>query len=153
MTNIFTRQNHRIYPDKGGVEYFSQDMGNQRFIWNHFLALNIAKYEAEKKFIFHFEMCYMLPKLKEEFPFLKLGNSAALQSTLRQLDTALKGSFKSTKIKFARDSLSSRSFPVLARFVILKPLKLPTITYQSLNLRARLKLLTMVKVCQPITIL
>ena len=110
MENFFTRQNHRIYPDKGGVEYFSQDMGNQRFIWNHFLSLNIAKYETEKKFIFYNEMAGLLPKLKEEFPFLKLGYSAGLQQTLRQLDTALKGSLKSTKNKVRK------GFPKFKKF-------------------------------------
>jgi transposase len=45
----------------------------------------------------------MLPDLKDQFPFLKLGNSAALQQTLRQLDTALKGSFKSTKNKVQKE--------------------------------------------------
>ena len=74
-------------------------MGNQRFVWNYFLAKNIEKYEIEKKFIFYNDMAKLLPNVKEEFPFLKVGNSAALQQTLRQLDVALKGSFKTTKNK------------------------------------------------------
>lgn len=47
-------------------------------------------------------MSKMLPDLKDQFPFLKLGNSTALQQTLRHLDTALKSSFKSTKNKVQR---------------------------------------------------
>lgn len=110
MQTIFTRQNYRIYPEKSGCGYLNQDMGNQRFIWNYFLALNIEKYQEEKKFIFYNEMSSLLPKLKEEFPFLKEGNSTGLQQTLRQLDTALKGSFKSTKNKV------QKGFPKFKKF-------------------------------------
>lgn len=95
----FIRKNYRIYPSKEGIQYFNQDTGNQRFLWNYFLAKNVEKYESEKKFIFYNDMSKMLPSLKEEYPFLKLGNAQCLQQTLRQLDVALKGCFKSTKNK------------------------------------------------------
>lgn len=100
MSNqTFIRQNYRIYPTESGISFLNQDTGNQRFIWNYFLNLNIKKYEVEKKFLFYYDMAKMLPDLKKEFEFLKMGNSAGLQQTLRQLDIALKGSFKSTKNK------------------------------------------------------
>jgi len=95
----FIRQNYLIKPSNNGIQFFNQDTGNQRFVWNYFLAKSMERYESEKKFWFYYDMAKMLPDLKDEFEFLKLGNSQGLQQTLRQLDTALKGSFKSTKNK------------------------------------------------------
>lgn len=102
MEQTFIRQNYRIYPTKVQVSQLNQDMGNQRFIWNYFLNLSIERYKEEKKFYFYNESASMLPLLKEEFPFLRLGDSQSLQQTLRRLDAALKGCFKSTKNKVQR---------------------------------------------------
>ena len=76
-------------------------MGNQRFIWNYFLGKSVERYELEKKFYFFFEMSKLLPQIKKEekLSFLKMGNSQGLLSTCKDLDVALKGSFKSTKNK------------------------------------------------------
>jgi putative transposase len=57
------------------------------------------RYELEKKFYFYNESCGMLPSVKSQFEFLKLGTAQCLQQTLRLLDVALKSSFKSTKNK------------------------------------------------------
>jgi putative transposase len=87
-------------PTKVEIGYFTQDIGNQRFIWNHFLDLNSKKYEKEKKFLFA-ESGKILKELKrkEEFEFLNIGNSQALQQTLIYLDRALLQSSKSTKTR------------------------------------------------------
>jgi putative transposase len=95
----FIRQNFRLYPNKQQIAVLNQDIGNQRFIWNHFLRLSKDRYELEKKFYFYNESSALLPSLKSQFEFLKLGNAQCLQQTLRQLDVALKSSFKSTKNK------------------------------------------------------
>lgn len=95
----FIRQNYRLYTTKSQAAALNQDMGNQRFVWNHFLAKSIARYETEKKFYFYNESAALLKPLKEEYEFLKLGGSQGLQQTLRQLDVALKGCFKNTKNK------------------------------------------------------
>lgn len=57
------------------------------------------RYAAEKKFYFYNESAGMLGDLKAQNEFLKLGGSQCLQQTLRQLDLALKDSFKSSKNK------------------------------------------------------
>lgn len=93
---MFIRQNFRIYPTKEQEQFFRQDIGNQRFIWNHVLAKSIEKYEQEKKFIWYYEAAMMLPELKKELEWLKLGNSQALQQTLKDLDQAFKVAFKKT---------------------------------------------------------
>ena len=106
--NTFIRQNYRLSVTKSQAAALNQDMGNQRFIWNHFLAMSIARYELEKKFYFYNETAGMLSELKDEFAFLKLGGSQGLQQTLRQLDVALKGCFKNTKNKKGFPKFKSR---------------------------------------------
>lgn len=91
---MFIRQNFRIYPSKEQSQFFLQDIGNQRFIWNYVLDKSIERYEKEKKFIFYNEASSLLPELKKEFEWLKFGNSQALQQTLKDLDQALKMTFK-----------------------------------------------------------
>jgi putative transposase len=113
----FIRQNFRLYPTKSQISALNQDIGNQRFIWNHFLRLSMDRYELEKKFYFYNEAAGMLISLKAEHEFLKLGDSQCLQQTLRQLDVALKSSFKSTKNKKGfpkfkqRDNTGSICYP------------------------------------------
>ena len=107
--NTFIRQNHRLSVTKSQAAALNQDMGNQRFVWNYFLAKSIARYQLEKKFYFFSESSAMLPALKDEFPFLKIGVAQGLQQTLRQLDVALKGCFKNTKNKKGFPKFKSRS--------------------------------------------
>lgn len=72
-------------------KFLTQEIGNQRFIWNYMVAANKARYESEKKFIFGYEMTMMLPELKKrpEMEFLRLGSSWSLQQTIRRLDQTL----------------------------------------------------------------
>jgi putative transposase len=110
MEQTFIRQNYRIYPSKDQVNFLNQDMGNQRFVWNYFIAKSIERYELEKKFYFYNESAALLKPLKEEFPFLKLGGSQCIQQTLRQLDVALKGCFKSANNKKGFPKFKFRSY-------------------------------------------
>lgn len=91
---MYIRQNFRIYPTKEQQQFFLQDIGNQRFIWNYVLGKSIEKYKQENKFIWYNEAASLLPELKKELEWLKLGNSQALQQTLKDLDQAFKVAFK-----------------------------------------------------------
>ena len=93
----FIRQNVRLYPNKSQIQFLNQDIGNQRFVWNHFLFETKKLYDEEKKFLFYSETSKLVVDLKKENEFLQLGNSQALQQTLRDFDLALKGSFKQQK--------------------------------------------------------
>ncbi|MCA9495566.1 MAG: transposase [Nanoarchaeota archaeon] len=98
MSNkTFIRQNVRIYPNKEQIQFLNQNIGNQRFVWNHFLSENKKLYEEEKKFLFFKDTCSLLVDLKKENKFLQLGNSQALQQTLRDFDLALKAGYKQRK--------------------------------------------------------
>lgn len=59
------------------------------------LDLNIKKYEAEKKFIFFMEMANQLPKLKQQYEWLKTPPSQSLQQTCMNLDRAIQAVWKS----------------------------------------------------------
>jgi len=88
---------YRILPTKEQEESLLQCSGNARFLWNYALKTNQDYYKETGKFKFYHELAVSLPKLKEEYPFLKESFSQSLQMVLRQFDKALKDSFKKKK--------------------------------------------------------
>ena len=88
---------YRILPTKEQEESLLQCGGNTRFLWNYVLKINQDYYKETGKFKFYHELAVSLPKLKEEYPFLKESFSQSLQTALRQFDKALKDSFKKEK--------------------------------------------------------
>lgn len=88
---------YRILPTKEQEESLLQCGGNARFLWNYALKTNQDYYKETGKFKFYHELAVSLPKLKEEYPFLKELFSQSLQMVLRQFDKALKDSFKKEK--------------------------------------------------------
>jgi putative transposase len=97
---------YRLYPTPEQESQLLQQAGNTRFLWNKLLESNIKTYEETKKFQFSHEMIVSIPKLKEEFQFLKLSFSQSLQQVGRQLDKALKD-FLNPKL--------DREFPVFKK--------------------------------------
>lgn len=88
---------YRILPTKEQEKLMLQCGGNTRFLWNYVLKINQDYYKETGKFKFYHELAVSLPKLKEEYPFLKESFSQSLQMVLRQFDKALKDSFKKEK--------------------------------------------------------
>jgi putative transposase len=120
---------YRLYPTTEQESQLLQQAGNTRFLWNKLLESNIKTYEETKKFQFSHEMIISIPKLKEEFEFLKLSFSQSLQQVGRQLDKALQDSFKQTKSfpKFKKRS-NRDSFTIPQKFACNKnSVKLPKI--------------------------
>lgn len=130
----------RLRPTDEQLTQLKQHAGTCRYVWNHMLAANIAKYESEGKFIFRFEMQKLLVGMKkqEELSWLKDVNSQSEQVAIMQLDTALRGAFKSAtnrkgfpKFKSKRDRAS---FHVPQHFEITnKTIKLPKIGHIKYN--------------------
>ena len=119
----------RLYPTQEQGSMLSQQAGNTRFLWNKFLESNLQTYKETQKFQFSYDMITSLPKLKDEFEFLKLSFSQSLQQVGRQLDRALKDSFKKSKgfPKFKKKH-NRDSFTVPQKFSIhSKSIKLPKI--------------------------
>ncbi len=84
----------RLYPKKEQVEFLNRQIGHCRFVYNKLLEIAKNNYEAEGKKWNYYEYKKLLPKLKEEFPFLKEANSQSLQEAVRWLDRAFKNFFK-----------------------------------------------------------
>ena len=102
----------RLVPTKEQKQKLLQHGGNSRFIWNLFLKTNIDYYKETGKFKFYHKLAIVIPKLKQEFPFLKESFSQSLQMVARQFDKALKDSFKKEKgfPSFKRKALLNDSF-------------------------------------------
>jgi len=103
---------YRLSPTKEQEHRLLQQGGNARFIWNFFLRQNMNQYKEDKTFKFYSELASALPQLKVEYPFLTESFSQSLQMVARQLDKALRDSFKKEKgfPTFKHKSLFQDSF-------------------------------------------
>ena len=86
----------RLYPNKTQQNQLLQMFGNNRFVWNKMLAMAKARYEnnPSSKFLTGFDMNNLLPRLKQEYPFLKDSDAGSLQVSNHNLVQAFKMLFK-----------------------------------------------------------
>jgi putative transposase len=90
-----------LYPNKAQAQLLHRNCGCRRYVYNHFLAQQQARYsehkagKAERGFISYTEMCKMLTALKAapDHEWLREVNAHALQQTLKDLETAFKRFF------------------------------------------------------------
>lgn len=104
----------RLYPNKEQELLLKQMCENSRFLWNTLNGMLRDRYENNKdlyddnkskeikvkrKYIMlsAFDMNYLLPQLKIEFPFLVDSDSSALQVVTANLNTAYSNFFKNPK--------------------------------------------------------
>ena len=80
----------KIYAGKEKTQSLRQSLGNVRFVWNRLLAMNMALYAREKKFLFRYDMSKEIPKLREEYPFLQVTPAQSFQQVAKQLDISLR---------------------------------------------------------------
>ena len=93
----------RLYPTEEQKQFFNQNIGNCRFVYNHCLALKKELWENEKKSISINELSRHITDLKkyQEYEWLKKSDSISLQQSLRDLDSAFQRFFKK-KAKYPR---------------------------------------------------
>jgi putative transposase len=84
------RYRYRIYPTPTQEQQMTSVGGSVRFLYNHFLKVNIDQYQTDKKFVWQFDMCKQLTELKKQHVWLKDTYSQVLQQSLKDLDSALK---------------------------------------------------------------
>jgi putative transposase len=89
------RYRYRIYPTGAQIKQMTSVGGAVRFLYNHFLKVNIDQYQTDKTFVWQFDMNSQLPALKKQLPWLKDTYSQVLQQSIKDLDTALKNIKKS----------------------------------------------------------
>ena len=87
-------QTLRLLPTPEQAAALSQQIGNARFVRNHYLNERIQMYREEKKTLSvpAYKKEY-LPKLKEENAFLSASDKFALESALEQADSAYQNFF------------------------------------------------------------
>ena len=92
----------RIYPNSEQIELIEKTFGCTRFIYNYFLDQRIEIYKTQGKGINYTKQQNQLPKMKNEFPWLKEVDSTTLQMSLRNLDRAFKNFFRDKKVGFPK---------------------------------------------------
>ena len=84
------RFRYRIYPTPQQEQQMKSVGGSVRFLYNHFLKVNIDQYQQHKTFVWQFDMCKQLTELKKQHIWLNETYSQVLQQSLKDLDQALK---------------------------------------------------------------
>ena len=89
----------RIYPSETQVNLIQRTFGCVRFVYNHYLAQRIERYKATGKMPTRYEQDKDLTTLKhtKETLWLCEADSTALQSSLKDLDTAYQNFFRGLK--------------------------------------------------------
>ena len=94
MKSVEKAYKYRIYPNKKQKEIISKTFGSCRFVYNKYLAKRIEMYEQNKETFSYVQCANDMKQLKSELEWLKEVDSTALQSSLRDLDTAYQKFFK-----------------------------------------------------------
>ena len=106
-----------VYTD---IPNLNQQLGNSKFVYNHFLNLKMQEYEKWKskgkpknfKWSSFFDCIYHLPALKQEYEFLQGSDSQALQAVVKDLfyafDNWFTGRGKYPRFKNKASKLSIR---------------------------------------------
>ena len=86
----------RLYPNKNQEKLINQILGSSRFVYNHCLFLKNEKYKDGKQKFYYSDMSKHITDLKqcEEYEWLRVSDSVALQQSLRDLDLAFQRFFK-----------------------------------------------------------
>lgn len=87
----------RIYPNKTQIQQIQRTFGCCRFVWNHYLALRKKLYERDGKTLNYNACSGDMTQLKKVLPWLREVDATALQSSLRDLDTAYQNFFRRVK--------------------------------------------------------
>ena len=83
-----------LMPNGEQTRKMKQFVGCSRFVFNKALAYQNEQYEADKSSKFsYFKLTSLLPEWKQEFVWLKDCNAQTLQSSLKDLESALKNFF------------------------------------------------------------
>lgn len=86
----------RLYPNQSQQEQLVQMFGNDRKVWNLMLEMANQRYQnnPSSQFLNAYDMNYLLKRLKQELPYLKLSDSSSLQVVTHNLEQSFKMLFK-----------------------------------------------------------
>jgi len=90
-----------MYPNHTQMKMFEAMFSAKRYVWNHFLAMNMKRFESKEGILSYKEMSSLLTTLKQENKWLYACEKSALQNTLKALtkayDRFFKGSMRYSK--------------------------------------------------------
>lgn len=87
----------RISPNKVQENLIQRTFGCCRFVFNRYLAMKKELYEQDGKTMNYYDCAGDMTQLKKVLPWLKEVDATALQSSLRDLDTAYQNFFRRVK--------------------------------------------------------
>jgi putative transposase len=110
---MFNSYKYPLHPNKEVKEQLIQWLGASRWVYNHFLELNVKQHKETGKYIYYAEMCKILTELKKSDELLWLNDvySQSLQQTLKQLDLAIKAKTEVNKAKLAKGEEVKHWYP------------------------------------------
>lgn len=92
-----TAINSASTPTAAQARQIQRTFGCCRFVWNHYLALRKDLYEQDGKTMNYSTCSEDMTQLKKTLPWLREVDATALQSSLRDLDTAYQNFFRRVK--------------------------------------------------------
>ena len=87
----------RIYPNDAQIRQIQRTFGCARFVYNRYLAKRKETYEMDKSTMNYVACSADMTALKNELEWLREVDATALQSSLRDLDTAYQNFFRGIK--------------------------------------------------------
>lgn len=87
----------RIYPNREQELLIQKTFGCCRFVYNHFLAKRIEAYAGDKTTLSYNTCSALMTDMKKEVEWLREVDATALQSSIRDLDTAYQNFFRRVK--------------------------------------------------------
>ena len=87
----------RLYPNRTQENLIQRTFGCCRFVYNHYLAMRVDAYKERGETMNYVACSNNMTALKKEMDWLKDVDATALQSSLRDLDTAFQNFFRGMK--------------------------------------------------------
>ncbi len=87
----------RIYPNNAQIQQIQQTFGCCRYVYNHFLAKRREQYEEDNSTLNYNACSAIMTQMKKETKWLREVDAIALQSSVRDLDTAYQNFFRRVK--------------------------------------------------------
>lgn len=87
----------RIYPNAAQIQQIQRTFGCCRFVWNYYLAKRKEVYEQDGKTFNYYACAGDMTQLKKSLEWLREVDATAMQSSLRDLDSAYQNFFRRVK--------------------------------------------------------
>ena len=99
---------YRMYPNREQRILLAKTFGCTRFVYNHYLAKRKDAYEKDGITLSYSACAKDLVSLKKEYEWLKEVDSVALQSSVKNLDTAYINFFRKKVDVYKRQVVGNR---------------------------------------------